>query len=302
LYLCVSSFGVDSQNPGVYKSVDAGTTWTRVGLLDEPIHVRVNASDPQHLVAADGVRGATQGFWRSFDGGETWEQPEGFVALQDTLYAVDAYDVATDPTDFDHVLLTSHSPWDGWNNQWNNQWNGDSGILESMDGGDTWVLNQPVPGWGVGNGVWFLDNDNTWLFGSQGNGFWRRPDGGEWTQVMMNNNMQHGGGGIYRSPSGVIWAGGTPQLMRSDDNGVTWTLHGPSAGFNHVIGDGTNLYTAPVFGPRFLMSSEEDGETWTDYPDGPELASGPFELAFDPHNRIVYSGSWSAGLWALKVD
>jgi hypothetical protein len=90
--------------------------------------------------------------------------------------------------------------------------------------------------------------------------------------------------------------------MRSRDDGATWdSMLGPSAGFNSIVGDGTLLYTAPVFGPGFITATETDDTTWTAFPGGPMLKSGPFEMAFDSANRILYAGNWSAGLWALKV-
>jgi hypothetical protein len=303
LYLSVSSFDVKGGKPGVYKSVDAGSTWTKVGNLDEPIHIRVDPKDPNHLVAADGVRGGTQGFWVSRDGGNTWTMPPGFDALKSTLYQYDVYDVAADPADFDHLLVTSHSPWNGYNAPYNSQWGDNSGVLESKDGGASWTLRGPVQGWSHGNGVWFLSDSNTWLFGSQADGFWRTSDGGvHWMQVVSGNNMQHGGGGIFRTTSGVVYAGGTPHLMRSRDDGVTWdAMLGPSAGFNSIIGDGKLLYTAPVFGPGFITAPEADDTTWTAYAGGPSLTSGPFEMAFDAANGNLYAGNWSAGVWALKV-
>jgi photosystem II stability/assembly factor-like uncharacterized protein len=301
LYLCVSSFLVDDV-PGIYKSTDAGSSWTKVGPLDEPIHIRIDPKDAKHLVAADGVRGATQGFWVSRDGGETWKMPDGFDALKTQLYQYDVYDVAVDPADFDHVLLTSHSPWNGYNAPYDASWNDDSGILESKDGGDTWTLHRPKPGWGHGDGIWFLADSNRWLFGSQSGGFWRTTDGGgSFDQVVSNNNMQHGGGGVFLSKSGAIYAGGTPNLMRSKDQGASWTMLGPSAGYNSVIGDGKNLYTGLIFGPGFITATEADDTTWTAYPNGPALGSGPFEMAFDEANGIVYAGNWSEGVWALKV-
>jgi photosystem II stability/assembly factor-like uncharacterized protein len=297
IYVGVCAFDPEPQRAGLYKSEDAGATWRRVGELDEPVRVRVDPRDPNHLYVGDGVRGATMGFWRSFDGGETWEMPESFRALDEMAFVFDVYDVAPDPNDFDHVLVSSHSPWD---------WSGShplysraGGVLETRDGGDTWVMHDPEPSWGYGHSIWFL-RSGAWLIGTQGDGFWRSTDEGEsWLQVTTNN-LQHGGGGIFYASTGALFAGGTPSLMKSMDDGVTWTLHGPHSGFNAIIGDGTTLYTGPVFGPRFITSPETDGETWTEQA-GQEYGSGPFEMAFDETNGIVYAATWNEGLLALRV-
>jgi hypothetical protein len=303
LYLCVCSFDVAGGNPGVYKSTDAGGTWKKVGKLDEPIHIRVDPGDPNHLYAVDGVRGATGGFWVSNDGGDTWTQPAGFAALDKgaaPLFQFDAYDVAADPADFRHVLLSFHGPWDGFGKF--PAWGYRSGVLESKDGGDTWIVHKPLDGWGNGNGIWFLDGSDAWLFGSQTAGYWRTTDAGaNWTQVIATVNMQHGGGTLLRTKSGVLYAGGVPHLIRSKDDGVSWTQIGPYAGFNSIVSDGTTLYSGPVGGPNLITAKESDDTTWTPYAGGPTLVSGPFEMAFDSANAIVYAGNWNEGLWALKV-
>jgi len=82
LYLTISAFDIVAANAGVYKSVDAGANWKRVSALDEPIHVVVDPDDSNHLYAVDGVRGNTEGFWTSCDGGESFYQTDGFKALE----------------------------------------------------------------------------------------------------------------------------------------------------------------------------------------------------------------------------
>ena len=68
-----------------------------VGYVDEPIRVRIDPKNTQHIYVGDGVRGSTMGFWVSTDGAETFTQPKGFVDIQnapDKLYGYDVYDVA----------------------------------------------------------------------------------------------------------------------------------------------------------------------------------------------------------------
>lgn len=313
LYVTVSAFEVAPA--GLFKSTNAGATWRRVASvqsdqegvdhLDEPIRVRIDPEDPLHLYVVDGVRGATMGFWVSHDGGESFAMPEGFRALEaeQGIFQFDTYDVAVDPTDFQHLLVSSHSPW-SWDT------GEPAGVLESKDGGDTWIVHPPEPTWSQGHAINFLfepeqgiGDADTWLLGTQGDGMWRTTDAGEtWTRVT-DTSIQHGGGTIYYGNTGILYASGTPTLVRSTDNGATWTEVGPpGGGFTAVHGDGELLYTSMIYGPApFMVSAEDDGTTWVPQAGEQQFGQGPFELAFDATNRILYTASWNDGLWALAL-
>ena len=65
-----------------------------------------------------------------------------------------------------------------------------AGILESKDGGLTWIAHAPVNGWAPGTpGIQFLydpahgvNDTKTWLYTSEG--YWRTTDAGaNWTKV-----------------------------------------------------------------------------------------------------------------------
>jgi len=250
----------------------------------------------------DGVRGATLGFWVSKDGGATWSKPKGWMdvpAANKNMFIEDVYDVAPDPSDFNHVLVSFHQTWGVARTDY---WNGSAGVLETKDGGDTWIVHDPQPGWGAGHSVWFLDSSTTWLIGTQGKGYWRTTDSGAtWTQVTTEN-MAHGGGQLYRTKAGVLYSTGWDEVMRSMDVGLTWSKVGTIKFTTGIVGDGNYLYAhgANGMGP-FQVSPESDGATWTPYPGAQSITDGPFEMAFDSVNGIVYSGTWTAGMLALKV-
>jgi MYXO-CTERM domain-containing protein len=302
---------------GLFKSTDGGGTWRRIGKvtplyagasdqLDMPIHVRVDPNDPDHLYVGDGVRGSTQGFWVSTDGGETFTLPAGFTAALKAagIDNQDIYDVAPDPAAFEHVLLSFHYRW-GWTDT---KWNMNSGVMESRDGGETWTVHEPMPSWGSGHAIEFLfqpslcvGDAQTWLLGTQSDGFWRTTDGGKrWVQVSKTN-ITHGGGTIYYARGGALYASGAEATMRSTDNGATWTAVGQPGTWT-VYGDGTTLYTGRSFGANqpFFVSSESDGTTWTAL-NAQAFPDGPYEMAYDAAGGIMYSSNWSSGLWALKV-
>jgi len=307
IYLSIVGFDPAVAKAGIYKSTDAGSSWTRVGHLDEPINIIVDPRNPQHLYASDGVRGSTMGFWVSNDAGATWTIPDGFTTTAKSVGACcDVYHVDADPADYDHLLVSFHSPWSNDNFA--------AGVLESVDGGNTWAAHQPVSGvaGGYGYGIFFLHNPalglgdgKTWLYGCQsGKGHWRTTDAGQTWKQVTNNSMEHGGNQIYYTKSGVLYAGGFPKVMRSMDNGATWTTVGPDvnpAGYLSVFGDGKNLYTALHNGPATVITSPEtDGLTWANY-NSQTFAEGPFQMAFDPVNGILYASMIRAGAWALKL-
>jgi hypothetical protein len=291
---------------GMWNSTDRGATWTQIGNLPNPISpgvMEIDPKDPLSMYYGGGVRGNSIGFWVSTNGGKTWSQPPGFTAQANNSvggWVNDVYVVTPDPADFKHVLLTFHSGWEG---------KADAGVLESKDGGNTWVRHVPKGGWAAGHSVFFLGNSSTWLLGTQAAGFWRTVDsGGNWTQVSTQN-MQHGAVRPFYSKSGALYVGGVNRILRSTDNGLSFTLVGPQTqdGYYAVIGDGNTLYTQPAntggntTGPQpYISSADNDGVTWSPY-NSQTFGDGPYRMAFDDANGIVYSANWNSGVWALKV-
>jgi hypothetical protein len=289
---------------GLYKSTSGGATWIQVGTLDSPLHLRIDPRDSRHLYAVQGVRGATQGFWISKDGGDSWALPGEFSALAQTTATLDASCVDVDPTDFDHVLVAFHGPWVA-------SPDGDSGILESLDGGTSWnVVFQP--GWSHGNCAWFMDS-KTWLLGTQDHGYFRTVDSGKTWESVHAVAMTRGGSQLYRSPTGAYYAGAMQFPIRSTDNGATWhELRAglPSSQYLGIVGDGELLYTTTAcacdgspFDNPYFTAPEKDAAPWVPYRDGAQkFANGPSVMAFDKASDVIYSANWDDGVWALKID
>jgi photosystem II stability/assembly factor-like uncharacterized protein len=136
---------------GVYKSTDAGRTWTHLGLSDTQ-HIGKIAVDPKNpdvvFVAAIGhlyAANPDRGLFRSRDGGRTWQK----VLYKDAN--VGAVEVVIDPTDSRVVYAglwnTRRPPWFTYAPT-----NGPGGgIHKSTDGGSNWhELTAGLPPAGIG--------------------------------------------------------------------------------------------------------------------------------------------------------
>ena len=123
---------------GIYKSVDAGRTWTRLGLLDSRMiaMIDVDPRDPDRLFVA--VLGhpygpsTERGIFRSTDGGAHFER----VLYKDEYTS--ANDVRIDPADSRVVYATL---WQQQQSFIEGQAFGGAGngIFKSTDGGTTWT-------------------------------------------------------------------------------------------------------------------------------------------------------------------
>src|ERR1019366_315540 len=181
-----------SVGDGIYKSTDAGKTWTHLGLRDgQQISAMViDPRNPNHLFAA--VLGhpygpnEERGVYRSTDGGATW---------QNSLYKDEnagASDIEMDPSNPDVLYAclwrARQGPWED-----KNDYGGaGGGIFKSTDGGDT--------GKKLAGG---LPSDLRRLFSTlattDATHIYRSDDAGEhWTQITTDKRpaLRIGGGDL----------------------------------------------------------------------------------------------------------
>jgi photosystem II stability/assembly factor-like uncharacterized protein len=126
-----------SHGDGVYKSTDAGVTWTHVGLpkAGQISRIKIHPQNPD--IAYVGVQGQIwgpseeRGVYRTVDGGRTWEQ----VLKVDAQTG--ATDLRMDPT---NPRILYAAMWEHGRKPWFVLSGGRAGgIFKSTDGGDSWT-------------------------------------------------------------------------------------------------------------------------------------------------------------------
>ena len=133
-----------SHGDGVYKSTDAGRSWSHLGLADTRHigKIRVHPDDPDTLwVAALGHAfgpNHQRGIYKSTDGGRTWRH---VLFVSDKAGAVDL------SLDESNPRILYAAIWEAYRNFWQISSGGpESGLWRSTDGGETWGEITRKPG------------------------------------------------------------------------------------------------------------------------------------------------------------
>ncbi len=178
---------------GMYKSIDAGKTWTFTGLRDTRAigRIAVHPKNPDiAFVAALGHpfgANAERGIFRTLDGGKTWNK----VLFKDENSG--GIDVALDPANPNVVFA---SLWQARRSPWSMESGGPgSGLYRSTDGGSTWkkLSGHGLPEGTIGRiGVAVAYGANrVWaLVEADKGGLFRSDDGGE-TWTLTNSDRQY---------------------------------------------------------------------------------------------------------------
>ncbi len=276
-----------STGDGIYKSTDAGRTWTRLGLNDaqQIPRIDVDPRNPNRLfVAALGHPygpNEERGIFRSLDGGKTFQK----VLYKDENTG--GNDVDIDPADPNVVYATL---WEERQGPWENAvWAGTGGgIFKSTDGGTTWKpLTNGLPAVIQANlaispadrrrlyaAVAFAEQPGS--SGSRGTtGIFRSDDAGQsWTRITTDTR-----------PSGRIGGGDLPVPIphpklvdtvimvatvswKTTDGGKTWSVYKGAPGGE----DYQNGWINPDNPDIILLAADQGavvtlngGETWSSW-------------------------------------
>ena len=266
--------GNASHGDGVYKSMDAGRTWTHVGLEETQqigqIRIDPNNPDLVYVAAMGHMAGPNpdRGVFRSKDGGKTWQK----VLFKSNNAG--AVDLAMDPT---NPRILYAAIWQVVRKPWTFESGGpDGGIWKSTDGGDTWkelTHNQGLPKGVVGRiGITVspANPERVWaLIEAQEGGIFRSDDGGAtWTKFNGDNSIKQRAwyySQVFADPKdeNVVYAVNTA-FFRSTDGGKSFTRIRNQHGDNH------DLWIAPEDPNRFIESSDggaqisfDGGKSWS---------------------------------------
>lgn len=294
---------------GIYKSTDAGKTWTHLGLSDGQ-QVGGLAVDPKDenkvFVAMLGHPygpNAERGVFRSTDGGKHWDK---VLYIDDNTGAIQ---VTIDPSNSNIVYAdmwaARMAPWeDGYFAAKT------SGLYKSVDGGTTWkklMKGLPTADDGLGRiGFGIAPSNGNRLYATvdakKGGGIYRSNDGGEsWTKLSDDDRLWGRGDDFAeikvdpKNPDIVYDA--NVVVWKSVDGGKTWT------GFKGAPGgdDYHRIWINPD-NPKIMMLGVDQGgtitvnggNTWSSWYNQPtaQFYHVSADNAF-PYN--VYSGQQESG-------
>jgi photosystem II stability/assembly factor-like uncharacterized protein len=232
-----------SYGDGVYKSTDAGKTWTRIGLevTKQISAIRVHPSNPDLVyVAGQGDRWKgtpDRGIYRSADGGKTWT-----TILKGQNLTSGPSDLSMDPTN-PRILYAGF--WDHQRLPWQVRSGGPgSGIWKSTDGGDTWNrLSEGLPKLmgKIGVAVSPANPDRVFaIVEAEKGGLYRSDDAGKtWRLLSEDRNIQTRSWyymNVTADPlnADVLYVMNAP-IMKSIDGGRTFSTLQATHGDNHQM-------------------------------------------------------------------
>ena len=267
---------------GVYKSTDAGKTWTHVGFSnsDAISRIRIHPTNPNIVFVASfgkyGVNSEERGIFKSTDGGKTWKK---------VLYKgpeSGGIDIAIDQKN-PNVMYAAL--WEAYRKEWQMSSGGPgSGLYKSEDGGETWTditRAKGLPTGMVGKiGVAISPVDPSRVFAlveNENGGLFRSDDAGA-TWTLVNNERRFRQRAFYYTHvfadtknKDLVYVGNVG-TFRSTDGGKTFDQRQFAGGDSHDLwidpNDNNHVLHAADPGGDVTFNALADTPTWTnkDYP------------------------------------
>lgn len=263
-----------SPGAGMWKSTDAGKTWSHIG-LDDSQHIgriRVHPANPDLVyVAAMGHAfgpNEMRGVYRSKDGGKTWDR---ILFVNRDAGAVD---LILDPS---NPRIVYASTWRFRRGPYFFESGGEgSALWKSTDGGDTWrelSRNKGLPKGTLGIiGITVSPSNPQNLYAiveANDGGLFRSRDGGDtWTKTSDSSDIRQRAWyytRVYADPKDedTVYVPNV-SFLKSKDGGKTWAHISTPHGDNH------DLWIAPNDPQRMIESndggaivSNDGGASWS---------------------------------------
>ena len=266
---------------GMWKSMDAGKTWTSAG-LEKSRHIPRIATHPRnHEIVYAAVLGdlykptQERGVYKSVDGGKTWKR---ILFANENAGAVD---LTLDPN---NPRIIYASTWNVRRTPYSLSSGGEgSALWKSTDSGETWKEISTNKGFPtdtlgiIGVTVSPLNSERVWAMveNKDKGGLYRSDDGGEtWSLVNSDRNLRQRAWyytRVYADTEDI----NTVYVLnvryhKSTDGGKTFEAS------NAPHGDHHDLWIAPEDSNRMIMGDDggaqvtyDGGETWSTYHNQP---------------------------------
>src|SRR6266536_68172 len=295
---------------GVYRSDDAGASWSAANAGLPAFRIQTIAIDPASpstlyagTLTPDGV--ASVGIFKSIDGGASWTAiNEGLIDPLTGISPLDVWSLAIDPKNPKTILAGSRF----------------SEIFKSVDGGQTWQ-SKTLGGFNVAletSAFQFDPSNSSRVLAATTLGLVRSTDGGEsWSTYGNVNDSFYT---LVTDPSSAttLYAGNIngSGIFKSTDSGAHWTKinkglpsnQGPTGALPLVLGFAVDpAHPATLYAGTYgngLYRSTDGGSNWSSVNTGMRTAYVT-ALAFEPLTLLAatlgggaYQSADGGGTWA----
>ena len=258
---------------GVYKSTDAGKTWTHIG-LDNTRHISdivIHPDNPEVImVAAQGALhgpSADRGVYKSTDGGQSWKK---------VLYVDENSGASSLSMDMNNPRILYAATWEHRRYPWTVESGGEgSNLWKSTDGGDSWKkINTGLPDFRGKMGISVSRADNNRVYAiveaeKEKAGLYQSNDGGaSWKHLSADQAITSRSWyymEVFADPINVdvVYVLNAP-MMRSTDGGRNFSRVNVGHGDTHDLwinpNDNTNMILGDDGGAEITYNT---GGSWS---------------------------------------
>jgi len=246
----------------IFRSTDNATSWSNIFAMPNNENVLILATNSSiHFFA-----GATSGVYRSTDLGNSWTS---------SSFGLDGLTVQHLVVDENDYLFAATS----------------NGVYRSTDNGGVWDrssngLNNVSVSWltlAVGDLIYAATSSGIYLTMDKGDNWLFLGLPAENIYSLAINGQSH------------LFAGGTGELFRSTDNGISWTTVGdglPSSVFHLNIDPDDRVFVGTHWG---VYRSTDNGESWVEPDSG--LLNTLVQAITSDEEGIVYVGTYGSGIY-----